>query len=151
MAITLTNTDDNLINCIYRGGTQFGDQLEAFLKASDKDILPIDITKTMPTDTQWHDIAKQLNVSLKSFINTDKVKDFNEHTQYSEEGLVKILANNPNAFKGAVIMEGDRIAHITKYTDLLRFYDVDSAGLEKTLHTEKPIIKSKTGDDNYIN
>ncbi|NNE31217.1 MAG: hypothetical protein HKN40_02485 [Winogradskyella sp.] len=150
MTVHITNTDDRLINCIYVGGNKFGDQLEAFLKASDKNILAIDISKTMPTDTQWHDIAKELNISLKALIDTKKIDGFNSDTNYSEEGLVKILAQNPDALDGAIIMEGDRIAHVKQYTDVLKFYDVDSAGLEKTFHTEDPTTSSTTEKDNFI-
>ncbi|MBV7268121.1 hypothetical protein [Winogradskyella luteola] len=145
-----TNTKHNLINCYYAGGSEFGDQLEAFLEASDKNTLPIDITKSMPSDTQWHDMAKRLGVSLKSFLNTERVDEFYEKDSYSEESLVKIINKNPKAFIGAIVMEGDRIAHITRYTELLEFYDVDSAGLEKTFHHQEATTKSQTKDDDFV-
>ena len=59
-----------LINCIYASGTQFSAQLEALLEATKKDVHAIDISKTMPSDTLWHDIAEKLDTSLKSFTYT---------------------------------------------------------------------------------
>ncbi len=150
MSITITNTDNRLLNCIYFSENPFGKKLKAFLQASEKDCIIIDLATTMPSDTQWHDIAREINVSLKTFMDTHIIDSFNEESNYSEEGLVKILAQNPSIFKGAIIMEGDRIAHITQYTNILKFFNVDSAGLEKTFHTENPIIKSKTKDDDFI-
>ena len=150
MAITATNTNNRHNHLIYYRNNPFGKKLHAFLEALNKDMLIIDVAQTMPSDTQWHDIAKELNVSLKAFIDIQKVDAFNEDSNYSEEDLVKILAQNPSALKGAILMEGDRIAHITQYTEILKFYNVDSAGLEKTLHTQKPITSSKTKGDNFI-
>ena len=146
----VTKTKNNLINCYYCSGTKFSEQLEAFLESSDKDTLPIDISKSMPTDTQWHDMAKRLNISLKELIIKTEVSEINDCDDYSEESLVKIINKNPKALHGAIVMEEDRILHITRYTELLEFYDVDSAGLEKTFHTEDPTTQSQTDDDNFV-
>ncbi|MDY2586590.1 hypothetical protein [Winogradskyella aquimaris] len=139
-----------LINCIYAGGTQFSAQIEAILKATDKNVHAIDITKTMPSDTIWHDIAIQLNRSLKSFMDPRRISNFETKADYSEEGLVKILAKYPEAFVGAIVMEGKHVEHITRYTELLKFFNVDSAGLEKTMHSASPTIERQTSDEHFI-
>lgn len=146
----MINTVKNQINCYYVANTSFGKQIEAFLKASEKSVLLTDITKTMPSDTQWHEMAERLNTSLKSFMDTKKIENFNEDTSYSEEDLVKILAQNPETLRGAILIEGEKTLHTTDYTKALRFFGVDSAGLEKTLHTKKPTTKSKTEGDTFI-
>ncbi|WGD34529.1 hypothetical protein [Olleya sp. YS] len=144
------STSNNQIQCFYSSGTPFSDKLEAFLKSTKKDTLAIDITKTMPSDTMWHDIADKLNTSLKDLIALDDIQETDDSTSFSEESLVKILAKNPKALKGAIIIENDTIAHITNYTEVLKFYDVDSAGLEKTFHTDQPVSKSQTDDDTFV-
>lgn len=146
----ITSTKKNQINCIYVSGYKFSDQLLAFLQSTSKAVFAVDISKTMPSDTQWHDIAIRLNVSLKSFINTEVIENFKKGASHSEEGWVKILANNPKAFKGAIIMEDERIAHITQYTQLLEFYNVDSAGLKKKFGTEPPLTQRQTDKDSFI-
>lgn len=148
--LMITRTKKNQINCIYLSGTKFSDQLLAFLQAADKAFLPIDISKTMPTDTQWHDIAIRLGISLKSLIHTEDVEHLNKDATHSEEGWVKILANNPKAFKGAIIIEDERIAHITQYTQLLEFFNVDSAGLKKKFGTEQPLTQRRTDNDSFV-
>lgn len=139
-----------LIKCIYASGTQFSAQLEALLEATKKDVHAIDICKTMPSDTIWHDIAEKLDTSLKSFIDLQQIEDFDETSDYSEESLVKILAQYPKAMIGAVVMEDKTVIHIERYTELLNFFNVDSAGLEKTMHTESPTTKRQTKNEQFI-
>ncbi|WP_138433990.1 hypothetical protein [Winogradskyella algicola] len=147
--MTIDNKE-GLINCIYAGSTQFSAQIEAILKAAKKDTHAIDITKTMPSDTIWHDIAKRLNTSLRSFVDIQQVEGYDADANYSEEGLVKILAQHPEAMIGTIVMEGEDIKHIKRHTELLEFFNVDSAGLEKTMHTEPPTTKRQTEDENFI-
>lgn len=146
----MINTVKNQINCYYVGGTSFGNQLEAFLKASEKSVMLTDITKTMPSDTQWHEIAERLDTSLKSLMQTNNIENFDNNTSYTEEDLVKILAQNPKVLKGAILVEDDKTLHTSNYTEVLNFFGVDSAGLEKTFHTDEPTTKSQTDDDTFI-
>lgn len=139
-----------LINYIYAGGTQFSSQIEAILKAVKKDTRGIDITKTMPSDTIWHDMAKRLDTTLQSFIDRQHIEGYDTADDYSEEGLIKILAKHPEAMVGTIVMEGEQIMHLTRYTELLNFFNVDSAGLEKTMHTEPPTTKRKTENESFI-
>lgn len=143
------NTRSSQITCIYSSSNTNNKKLMAYLSASKKKVLTIDIDKTMLSDTQWHDIALKLNISLADIMHVNAIKEFNKGT-YSEESLVKILANNPEALKGAIILEGQQIAHVTIYSELLKFFNVDSAGLDKTMHTEDPVISSKTKNDSFI-
>lgn len=143
------NTTSGQITCIYSSSNTNNKKLMAYLSASKKRIFTIDIDKTMLTDTQWHDIAHKLGISLEEIMHVNTIKEFNKG-KYSEEGLVKILANNPEALKGAILLEGDRILHVTLYTEVLKFFNVDSAGLDKTMYTEDPVITSKTKDENFI-
>ncbi|GAB4164163.1 MAG: hypothetical protein Tsb0033_25250 [Winogradskyella sp.] len=146
----LIKNEKGLINCIYAGGTQFSAQLEAILKATEKSVHIINIKKTMPSDTIWHDIATRLDTTLKTFIDHSRIKDFNNKADYSEESLVKILAQYPEALIGAIVMENDHIEHITRYTELLKFFNVDSSGLEKTMHSNPPTIERQTSDERFI-
>jgi arsenate reductase-like glutaredoxin family protein len=145
-----SQTIQNQITCIYASGSKFSDQIQAFLASADKATLKIDKCKTMPSDTQWHDIAERLEISLKSLIDTQKLKLFDQTSDFDEESLVKILANHPEALKGAIVMEGERISHILRYTQLLEFYNVDSAGLTKTMHSEEPVTQRQTDGERFL-
>lgn len=148
--MTALETKKNQINCYYCSGRYFSQQLEAFLESTEKDILLIDIAKTMPSDTLWHDMASQLDKSLGGFIDVNQLDNFDKNGNYSEESWVKILAKNPKSLIGAILIEGDRIAHVENYMEALTFFDVDSAGLEKTMHTKAPTTTTQTEDDSFI-
>lgn len=47
-------------------------------------------------------------------------------------------------------MEDKTVIHIERYTELLNFFNVDSAGLEKTMHTESPTTKRQTKNEQFI-
>lgn len=138
------------ITCIYASNSDLGQKLKAYLSASDKQTLLIDICKTMPSDTQWHDMSKRLNMSLGEFIDMDKLNSSHKNTDFSEESWVKILAKNPHAVRGALILADEKVTYITNYTDLLKFYGVDSAGLTKKKQGETPITQSQTKNNRFI-
>ncbi|SHH60618.1 hypothetical protein [Winogradskyella jejuensis] len=144
------NTEKQQITCIYASGTKFGKQLKALAEATKKAVFFKDIKESMPSDTQWHDIAVRLNISLNDLIDKSKIDDLDRNTDFEEDDLVKILAKYPDALIGAILLEDNRIEHITQYTSILKFFNVDSAGLEKTLHFEDPTIESQTNNDTFL-
>ena len=142
--------ETNHITCIYASSADLGQKLKAFLISSHRKTLIIDICKTMPSDTQWHDISLRLNQSLGELIDTSKVKNIGNTEDFSEESWVKILAKNPKALKGAIIMGDGSVKNITNYTKLLKFYNVDSAGLSKKQQGEPPFTKRQSDQDRFI-
>lgn len=141
--------DKKQINVIYSGDTAIGKKVRGYLESSDKKILPIDITETMPSSTQWQELAKDLNVSIKTFIDTDKVTELDENSDFNEDNYLKVLENNPSALKGVILVNKNMQKHIVNTTEVFEFFDVDSAGLEKTFHTEKPTTKPTTNGDKF--
>jgi len=141
--------DEKQINVIYSGDTAIGKKVRGYLESSDKKILPIDITETMPSSTQWQEIAQDLDVSIKTFIDTDKVAKLDENSDYSEDNYLKVLENNPNALKGVILINKNMQKHIVNTTEVFEFFGVDSAGLEKTFYTEKPTTKPTTNGDKF--
>ena len=145
----IISRDKNQINCIYASTSDFGKQLSGYLESSEKDILMTDIVETMPSSSQWQELATTLNTSIETFINTNIVDSIDENSEYSEDDYVKILENNPKAMRGAIILNGNDTEHIVLQTKVLDYFGVDSAGLEKTFHTEKPTIKSTTKGEKF--
>lgn len=146
----MTSTDKKQINCIYAGGTSFSNQLEAFLKSAKKDILSTDISKSNLADSQWAELLDQLNEPLDKLINLGAIEDIDDASNFDIKDTIKILNKNPKAFKGAILIHDDRLKHTTNYTEVLEFFDVDSAGLDKTMHTDAPITKSQTKGDSFV-
>ena len=127
--------DKNQINCIYANDSDFGKQLEGYLEASGKEILMINLNKTMLTPTQWQDLATDLNVGIEQFLELSKVENVDKTSTFSANDYVTILENNPKIFKGAIVMNGDKTAHITSVTEVLEYFDIDSAGIEEKSHS----------------
>ncbi|WP_179344960.1 arsenate reductase family protein [Winogradskyella ursingii] len=146
----IISRDKNQINCIYSSTSDFGKSLPGYLESAEKDILLTDITENMPSSSQWQELAQTLNKSIKDFINTAQVDKLDDDSEYNEDNYLKILENNPNAMRGAIIIHGDNTEHIVNTTKVLDYFGVDSAGLEKTFHTEEPITKSTTKGDKFI-
>jgi hypothetical protein len=146
----MTSTNPKQINCIYAGGTQLGNQVEAVLTASKKDILLLDITKTSFGDAQWAEIIDRLETPMDILIDTNVIENNKGNADYDINDIIKVLKHNPKALKGALIIKDERLEHVTTYSDVLKFFGVDSAGLEKTLHTDAPITKSQTNNESFI-
>ncbi|NRR93317.1 hypothetical protein HSX10_17220 [Winogradskyella undariae] len=111
--------DKKQINCVYTSDSDFGKQLEGYLKSSGKEILMIDITNTMPTPTQWQELATELNVSIQDLLDLSKVEEIKETSNFDENDYVTILEKNPKIFKGAIIINGDQTKHITNVTEII--------------------------------
>lgn len=63
---------------------------------------------------------------------------------------MKILQNNDQVLSHPIAINGKSTKQIANATDVLQFFGVDSAGLEKTMHTEDPTIKSTTNNEDFI-
>lgn len=142
--------DKDQINCIYASDSDFGKQLEGYLKSSDKDILMVNLVKTMPTPTQWQELARELNAPLSQFLDLTQVENADKESDFDANDYVTVLENNPKAFRGAIIINGPKTEHITTVTEVLDYFKVDSAGISKRVHTEKPDIDKSTSNDSFV-
>ncbi|MEP5254274.1 MAG: hypothetical protein ABJQ39_04370 [Winogradskyella arenosi] len=142
--------DKDQINCIYASDSDFGKQLEGYLKASGKGILMINLSNSMPTPTQWQELARELGVGINEFLDFSEIQGVEEGSEFDANDYVTILEQNPKAFKGAIIINGDKTEHIKTVTDVLRYFDIDSAGLEKTMHSKAPDIDKSTEGENFV-
>ena len=142
--------DKNQINCIYASISDFGKQIPGYLKSSDKDILLKDISKTMPSTTQWHELIENASIDAKDIVDFSQVENISEQSDLDQSGYVSVIENNPKALSGAFIVNGDKTSYMKTVTEVLKHFDVDSAGLEKTFHTEDPTISKTTDDDKFV-
>ncbi|MGJ8550294.1 arsenate reductase family protein [Winogradskyella wichelsiae] len=142
--------DKKQINCVYASDSDFGKQLEGYLESSGKDILMVNITNTMPTPTQWQELAKELNVGIEDLLDLSKVDGVRKTSNFDANDYVTILDKNPKILKGAIIINGDKTKHITNVTEVLEYFNIDSAGIEKRLHTDEPDINKSTENENFV-
>ncbi|WP_411767585.1 hypothetical protein [Winogradskyella sp. A3E31] len=140
----------NQVNLIFAGSSNLGKQLKAYLESLKKSSIAIDVEKTMPSQTVWAELAQTLSTSVKSFIDETTVEEIDDVSDYSEKDWIKVIEKNPSSFKGAIITNGNITEHVFSTTALFKHMDVDSAGLNKTFHTEDPTTKKTSDNDNFI-
>lgn len=120
----------NQINCIYASDSDFGKQLEGYLKASGKDVLMVNLLKTMPTATQWQELATKLNTGIDQFLDLSKVENIDKYSNFTSNDYITILEHNPTAFQGAIIINGNKTEHITNVTEVLKYFKNDNANIK---------------------
>ena len=130
------SNDNKKITCIYNGESDVDAQTLGYLKASEKALLAIDITKDTITGTQWAELADKLEAPLYKLINNDVVED-NDVSSFSDDDCIKILRENPEALNGAIIFSGDKAMQIQNPTNAQKFINDDTAAIEKPYNKHK--------------
>jgi arsenate reductase-like glutaredoxin family protein len=141
--------DDREFTLIYSHKSRVGKHALAYLQGVRDKLNAIDISQTKISDTQWTEIAEALNCKVGDLIDKRLVK-VEDTSDYGTNDWLKILQNNDEVLSHPIAINGNRTKQITQGPDVLKFFNVDSAGIEKTMHTEDPIIKKTTGDEDYI-
>ncbi|UKM64041.1 hypothetical protein GSB9_00588 [Flavobacteriaceae bacterium GSB9] len=121
--------DSREITCIYNGNDKTDKQTLAYLKASKKDLLSIDITKQQLTGTQWVELSSRLEVNLREIINENEVDgDIND---FDIDDCITILRENPKALNGAIVFIKYKAKQIKNPSTVLDFIDGDSGNIPK--------------------
>ena len=142
--------DEKQLNCIYVSDSDFGKQIDGYLKSSKKNILFKDIKDKTVSETQWHEILDAIDAEVKDLLDFSLIDNLDKNSSFSSSDYIKIIENNPEAFRGAIIINGDNTSHVTAATQVLEYFDVDSAGLEKTFNSEDIVTKQTTDKDSFI-
>lgn len=123
------STDKRKITCIYNSNNATDTQTLAYLKASKKDVLPIDLTKQTLTGTQWVELAEKLSVSLKTLVNDTKVDI--DITNFDDNDCITILRENPEVLNGAIVFTTSQAMQIQNASKAQEFIDKDTGALPK--------------------
>lgn len=133
--------DDRQLTLIYSSNTSIGAKVNAYAQAANDKLLAIDISKTKLSDSQWAEIVSELNITFKDLVSHKEDKD----ASFTDDDWLKILQSDDRLLAKPVAINGDRIKQLESYTSILDFMGVDSAGIEKTMHTEPPNISGSDG------
>lgn len=116
-------TNDREIKFYYSSATSIGKQALAYVKASNKKILEIDIVKTKVTGTQWAELADLLHIPIQKLVNTehpDFMMEYGKiHAIYSDADWLKVLENNPKVVTQPILVNGDRAIQIDSPSNVL--------------------------------
>lgn len=125
--------DKRELTCVFNGKDKTDAQTLAYIKASDKNLNAIDISKTTLTGTQWAELAERLNKPIKSLLD-DKALDDNING-FNANDCFTILRNNPSALNGAIIFTTDKAMQTKNPSAAQSFIGNDSSGISKPYNT----------------
>jgi len=128
--------DENQITLYYNSETSLGKQTLGYVESSEQDVLTIDISKTNVTGTQWAEIANNLKVGIGCLVDQDH-PDFKEAygsdaVNLDEHDWLRILEKTPSALAYPVMIQGEQTVAIKSPSDVMKYIESDSSGIEKT-------------------
>lgn len=150
--MTLLARNDNQITFIYSSTSHLGKQVLGYLKGAQKDVEVIDISKENIGDSIWIELAENLNVSLgelfqSSNLDSSKMGDTDD---FDTKDWLNLIGEYPELLNRPISINGDTVKLISNRSEILQFFGVDSAGLEKTMAHEPPTTSSTTENENFI-
>ncbi|MFC7357176.1 arsenate reductase family protein [Jejudonia soesokkakensis] len=132
--------DDKQYTLIYSSNTRLGKHTLSYLTPVRNNLLAINIAETKVADTVWAELAEALGKKVGDLVDKRMVKA-DDTSEFSTDDWLKILQNDNEVLSNPIAINGTKTMQIQNPTDVIAFFGVDSAGLEKTVHTEKPVIK----------
>lgn len=135
--MTLISTHKNMIKLYYSSESSIGKQTYGYVKASFKDLLAIDVTKTKVTGTQWKELAEQLEISIGDLVDQSHpifIEKYSKDVNLDEEGWIKILNNNPEVLNFPIVILGNTYYHIKNPSDIEKHLEPNSKGIDEKKH-----------------
>lgn len=127
------STDKNEIKLYFHSGNSIGKQIKAYVSASEKKLLAIDISKTKVTGTQWAELAKGLGLPISGLINQDHpdfIKNYGDHPEMDDDGWLKILDKKPEVLTTPIAIIGERVVQLHSRSDFVKYMEPDSKNIE---------------------
>ena len=123
-----------MVKIYYSSESKVGKQSLAYLQASNKDLLDIDITKTKVTGTQWKEIAENLGINISDLIDKKEFvfTAYNENNvELSETDWIKVLNNNPEVLTYPIVILGSNYYQIHNPSEIEKLLKPNSKGLDE--------------------
>ncbi|MGB7393477.1 MAG: hypothetical protein WA913_03690 [Pricia sp.] len=144
--------DENQFSFIYSSTTTNGKKILGYVDGLEKPVRKIDISNQGLGHAVWVDIADKVGVSLGKLFSTEgsDSPDVGDADDFDTDDWLKLVEHNPDLLQNPIGIQGDRAEILTDRSAILEFYDVDSAGLKKTFHTEPPVTESQTENEKFV-
>ena len=124
-------TDERELKFYYSSASSIGKQALGYVKASEKEVLVIDVTKTKVTGTQWLELADLLNIPVQDLINTkhpEFVETYGDETDITDENdWLKILEKSPQVFQNPIVLIGDKALQVQTPSDIALILDKEES------------------------
>jgi arsenate reductase-like glutaredoxin family protein len=121
------STNNRQIKLYYNSETSLGKQTIAYVNASGKKILTIDISKTKVTGTQWLEIINKLNIHISELVNQkhpDFVKIYGDkEVNLTENDWLKLIEKQPIVVTYPIVINGKQFLQIKTPSDFTKYLD----------------------------
>ena len=143
--------DKNQINLIYDPNSRLGKQALAYAKASGAAIRAINVASEEIGAAAWMEIQEQTGKPFSQLFAMDHPDSPSvDAGSLHPNDWLKILKKHPSILQNPIVSRGDQVIQLDQATDLLKFLEVDSAGLKKPSLGEKPTTDSQTDGESFI-
>lgn len=144
--------NERQLTLIYSSNTRVGRHTLSYLTGTDEKYLAIDLAKTKVSDTQWAEIAEALGVKIGDLVDKRELDLSSESTaEFSSNDWLKIIQKNDSVISRPIAIKGKRTMQIYNPTEIMEFFEVDSAGLEQSPSNDTdPDIERTTGNETFI-
>ena len=121
--------DNRQIKLYYNSETTLGKQTIAYINASKKKILTIDISKTKITGSQWLEIVEKLNMHISELVNQKHpnfVKIYGDkEVSLTEEDWLKLIEKYPIVVAYPIVLNGKHFLQIKTPSDFAKYLDLE--------------------------
>lgn len=123
------STDEHEIKLFFNSGSSIGKQVQAYVLASERKILTIDISKTKVTGTEWVELAKGLNLPISDLINKehpDFTHNYKKDTNLDDDDWLKIIDKHPEVISTPIAIIGKHFVQVHSPGDFVQYIEPDS-------------------------
>lgn len=144
--------DNKQLTLIFSSNTRVGKHTLSYLTGINEKYLAIDIAKSKVGDTIWVEIADALGVKVGDLVDKRELDiDINATEDFGTHDWLKIIQMNDFVISRPIVIKGERTQQIENPTEILQFFEVDSAGLEQSkMNAEDVDIKKTSEGENFI-
>ncbi|NBC58771.1 MAG: hypothetical protein GVY05_10880 [Bacteroidetes bacterium] len=125
----MISKDSKQINLYYHPDYQLSKKCLAIAKANKAVILPIDISKTGISQTDWSEMANMLNLSVVDLIDLNHdiiISKFGKSPNIDEFDALKIIENHPEVVDKPIAIRGNQIVRASHANDILKLQSSDT-------------------------
>ncbi|MGJ8592600.1 MAG: arsenate reductase family protein [Aquaticitalea sp.] len=128
------STNENEIKLYYSSENSLGKQTNAYVDASEKKILAIDISKTKVTGTQWIELARNLGVGVDQLIDKkhpDFEQNYGENVNMEEEDWLKVLDKMPVTLTYPIAIVGKKYVQLKGPADFVKYMKTEGENIDE--------------------
>lgn len=144
-------SDGRQLTLIYNSQTSLGKQSLGYAESSGHKVHTIDISKTKLGDTAWVSIAEGLGKPLHKLLDKDLPELPEVDTSvFDTDDWLKLLNKNPAMLQHPIAIKGKKYLQLVTPSEILQFFNADSAGLEKQEQGRQPRTKPGADEDDFV-